>query len=372
MQFAVETSPHIRRKDTAGRMLLDVIIGLSPVIIFSFVAFQFYALRNLLIPVATMLIAEYICVFIRYKAKPEEKKNFALFFHPKAFGFKIVNLLGPIVSGLIYGLMFPAQDGAMYFYILPLGAIFGTVIAKLLFGGFGNNIFNPAAVGFIFAKTCFASQMNGAYFNAFADTSITAGATTLGEGGGSLLSLLLGTGYGAIGEVCKIAIAVGLIYLLIRRVADWRVVVSYGLTFTLLMLVAGLMKSINTSINPWEYWLTQILSGGFLFALAFMMTDPVTMPITPPSRVYFGMIGAIAAVLIRLFAGAPEGVAYGILIANLAAPALDYYKWSKTRFGWKHFLGYGILLLASAGIIAWGLSGSAEPATGIVIGGLGL
>ncbi|MBP5216504.1 MAG: RnfABCDGE type electron transport complex subunit D [Bacilli bacterium] len=364
MQFVIENSPHIRRKDNLTWMLLDVIIALAPVVIFSYIAFHLYALRNLMIPVAVMVLAEYIFCFIRFKPK-EGKKTFQMLFHPKAFDYKLFNLLSSIISGLIYGLMFPAQEGAMYFYILPIGALFGIIIGKLLFGGFGNNIFNPAAAGFIFAKACFSGQMTGAYVNYLA-SDVTAGATSLQGGDADLLHLLLGTTHGAMGEVCKIAILVGLAYLLIRQVADWRVVVSYGCTFAFLSLMAGIFLSEN-ALN---YMLYHILAGGFLYGLVYMMTDPVTMPITAPSRIYYGMIGAIAAVIIRLFAGAPEGVGYSILIANLAAPALDYFKW-KNRFSKKHFIAYGAIILVAAGIVIWAAYGKANPANAaiLVLGG---
>ncbi len=360
MNFITENSPHIRRKDNLTWMLLDVIIALAPVVIFSYIAFRLYALRNLAIPVAVMLLAEYIFVFIRFKPK-EGKKTFQMLFQPKVIGFKMYNLLSAIISGLIYGLMFPAQEGAMYFYILPIGALFGMIVGKLLFGGFGQNIFNPAATGFIFAKACFASQMNGQYVN-YLSEGITAGATSLQGGDADLLHLLIGTTQGAMGEVCKIAILVGLAYLLIRRVADWRVVASYAGTFIVLILVAGIFLSDNAL----TYTLYHVLAGGFLYGLAFMITDPVTMPITAPSRIYYGMVGAIAAVLIRLFAGAPEGVGYGILIANLVAPALDYFKW-KNRFDKRHFIAYGAIILVAAGIVLWAAYGKANPVAEIAL-----
>ena len=176
-----ESAPHIRRKDNLVGMMLDVIIALCPVIIFSYIAFRLYAVRNLFIPVAVMVLAEYIYCFIRFKPK-EGKKSFKLLFRPKEFGYKLYNLLSAIISGLVYGLMFPAQEGAMYFYILPIGALFGMIVAKLLFGGFGNNIFNPAAVGMVFAKACFGSHY--VYFQPFTQEGgqiVSAGATSLGS-----------------------------------------------------------------------------------------------------------------------------------------------------------------------------------------------
>ena len=97
--------------------------------------------------------------------------------------------------------------------------------------------------------------------------------------------------------------------------------------------------------------LYSLLSGGVLFGGTFMLTDPVTSPINPPSRYIFGMIAAVATVFIRLFAALPEGVGFSILIANMVACVLDHYEWSSPRYTWKKFLAMGLILVLSTLIL---------------------
>ena len=341
MNFTVETSPHIRRKASVTTMLLDVIIALVPVIVWS-CGYGWTGIKNLLIPLLTMEAAELIFVLIKGKGSLKD--------------YRPSNALGAAVSALIFGLMMEPRSASMagmeYFYLV-VGSAFGIIVAKLLFGGFGQNVFNPAAAGFVFTRLCFASSWNGAYsVNGFTklfglNASLSTGATYLSSNplttscSYSFLDLFLGNTPGAMGEVCKAAVLLGLVYLLIRRAADWRVVLSYGLSFAALMLLAGLFQKSGDS--AFAFALNQILSGGMLFGLAFMITDPVTMPIDAPARVTYGMVAAILAVFMRLFASNPEGVAYGILIANGVSAFLDHYKWAHSRFTWKDYLTYGII-----------------------------
>ncbi len=341
MNFTVETSPHIRRKASVVTMLVDVLIALLPLLIWS-CGYGWTGIKNILIPLITMETAELIFVLIKGKGSLKS--------------YRPSNALGAAVSALIFGLMMEPRSASMagmeYFYLIA-GSAFGIIIAKLLFGGFGQNIFNPAAVGFVFTKLCFGSSWNGAYvtngwIKLFGlDASLSTGATYLSSNPliskcpYSFLDLFLGNTAGAMGEVCKAAILLGLVYLLVRRAADWRVVLSYGLSFALLSLLAGAFQ--KSGDGAFAFALNQILSGGMLFGLTFMITDPVTMPIDAPSRVTYGMIAAILALFMRLFASNPEGVAYGILIANGVSAFLDHYKWVHSRYNWKDFLTYGII-----------------------------
>ena len=356
MNFTVETSPHFRRRASAYTMLGDVLIALLPVIIWS-CGYGWAGIKNLLIPLVVMEVAELLFVLIKGKGSLK--------------AYTPVNALGAAVSALIYGLMMEPRSASMvgmeYFYLVA-GSAFGIIIAKLVFGGFGQNIFNPAAAGFVFTKICFASSWNGAYatngFLKLIGRPIATGATYLSgtpfasNNGISSLDLFLGNTQGAMGEVCKIAILLGLAYLLIRRVADWRVVLSYGATFVVLTLFAGIFAKTGVI----SFSAHQLLSGGFLFGLTFMITDPVTMPIDAPARVTYGILAASLAVFMRLFASNPEGVAFGILIANAVAPFLDHYKWAHSRYSWKDFLAYGILLSVGIGLVCWASSYKASEA----------
>ena len=164
-----------------------------------------------------------------------------------------------------------------------------------------------------------------------------------------LFDLFFGRIPGTLGEVYKITILIGLVYLLIRRSADYRIVVSYLGTFSILIFIAGLsLVGLGTGINPFVYTLYHLLSGGVLFGATFMLTDPVTSPINPPSRWMYGMVAAIATVFIRLFAALPEGVAFSILIANMVGCVLDHYEWSSSKYTWKKFLAMGLLLVIPA------------------------
>ncbi len=366
-----QVTPKKGHKQSVEWMLIDVLIALAPTLIFSILAYGVYAIRNVLIPVITMLVSEMVFVLIKNRkaifSKDEKTK--------KSF-FEVLNLtdiLSPIISGLIFGLMVQNRDTDpewMIYYILIISSLFGIVFGKLCFGGLGKNIFNPAAVSFVFLLICFNGKFTGAYhYNPFGlsflgnAASFTSDATSLANGFNASLysldnisSLFFGQVNGGIGESCKIPLLIGLIYLLIRRDADWKVVVSFLLTFLLMTLIAGLFM-ISKNVNPIFYTLYQLLSGGVLFGMAYMIIEPVTMPLTSPSRVMYGMIIAIIVVFIRTFASAPEGMAYAILMGNAVGCFIDYYKWSQTKFTWKSWVAIAAIAVVALGIFAWCMNG---------------
>ena len=182
-------------------------------------------------------------------------------------------------------------------------------------------------------------------------SDVMAGATPLNYGttfsniaNANLIDLMLGRYPAALGEAFSLAILLGLIYLLVRRTIDWRVVVGYAGTFIALALTAGIIVNIKLpSVSFLKFTAYQILSGGFLFCCVFMITDPVTGPTTSPARFIFGAFGAMVAIFIRFFASAPEGVAYGILFANMIAPVLDYPQWASQKWKKWHWITLGSL-----------------------------
>ena len=347
-----ESAPHVRRKDNLVGMLLDVVIALLPVVVFSFIAWPLGALKNVLISVAVMELAELIFVLVTHGMPVDLKKH--SFIERLKYGFsyyRLSNFLAALVSALIFAMILPAGTS---WYALLIGAAAGIIFGKLLFGGTGNNLFNPAAVGMVFAKVCFGGSM---YYTApFAGfDEVTVSPTYLAGGQYSPLDLFLGNVPGTLGETCKIAILVGLVYLLIKRVADWKVVVTYIATFALLTLAGGFTVFGRGGIIPsyGEWVLSHLLAGGFLFGAVYMVTDPVTMPITTPSRVLYAMSAAIAAFFIRHFAALPEGVGYGILIANCLAPLFDYPKWSSEQWKKKDIILAIVIPALAVGIVFW-------------------
>jgi len=358
MEFISETSPHLRRKSSVSRMMIDVLIALLPTLVFGLVMNGLAGLKVILVSVVTMLLAEFVYVGLRNIGPYDGvKRTFKEKFIKSYSNFSITNILSPLVSAIIFALIMPASST---WYQVFAGALFGIVFAKLLFGGLGQNVFNPAGVGRIFAALCFGSTWTYSG-NAFYD--VVAGGTPLNQlydvitGGTSsvagslanmpysLLDLFIGTVPGAIGETSALCILIGGIYLLIRRSADFRIMLSMLVTFVLMSLFAGI--AINAS-NVFEYMLYHLLSGGFMFGMVFMATDPVTSPITRPGRIIYGTLIASITILIRLFGAYPEGMCFAILIANTFVPVIDYYKWSTNKYNYKHL----IIVLAILGIIS--------------------
>ena len=349
MKLIKESAPYIRRKADVKRMMLDVVIALSPITIFSCVMYGWSAIYVLLISIAIMLLSEAVFVFLTNKPEYNGAK---LTFKEKlkeAFShYTINNFLAPLISAIIYSLIMPAGTNV---WVVIVGALFGIVIGKLVFGGLGSNIFNPAALGRVAASICFELTPKSSRF-----VDIVAGGTPLAHVNGNianisnykLLDLLIGTVPGAMGEGGKIAIIVGGAYLLIRKSADIRAMLSTIITFAGLMLIAGLKVDSANAINIMLY---QLLSGGLIFGAVFMVTDPVTSPTTKFGRILYGSLVASIAVLVRLFGAFPEGVAFAILIMNMFVPVIDYYKWSSPKYNYKQFIALGVILLAIVVII---------------------
>ena len=210
--------------------------------------------------------------------------------------FTINNITTPCVSAVIYSMLMPAS--ASWYHVL-VGALFGIIIGKLVFGGTGQNIFNPAALGRLVATICFGNKWTYSS-NSFYDVAI--GGTPLQQlqenlaniGNYKLSNMFLGFIPGTLGEISAICIILGAIYLLLRKSADFRQMASMLVSFIIIMFVAGL----KLDVNPLEYTIYHVLSGGFLFGLVFMITDPVTTPTTAPGRVIFGtLVASIVALL---------------------------------------------------------------------------
>lgn len=367
MIITKENAPHLRRKATVTRMMVDVLIALAPTLIFSLIVYPINTLVTYAISVFIMLGAEFVFIGLTHMfPKDGVKRTFKeKFIHSYKGTFTQNNFLSAAISAVIFTLIMPVAmklpDGSIIPPIYPaiVGSLVGIVLGKLVFGGLGQNIFNPAVVGMLFAKLCFGST-----YVYYADTwffkmpDAVSGATPLGLINDGALSnitqyqtfdLFFGIIPGTLGEVYKITILIGLVYLLVRRSADFRIVVSYLGTFTVLTLVAGLaLLGLGTGINPFSFTLYSLLSGGVLFGATFMLTDPVTSPINPPSRVIYGMVAALITVFIRLFAALPEGVGFSILLSNMIAVVLDHYEWSNPRFNWKNILAMSLIVIVGA------------------------
>ena len=364
MAIFKESAPHLRRKASVTRMMVDVLIALAPTLIFSFVVFPIKTLIFYLISVVVMEAAEFVYVGLKgIMPNDGQKHSFKERFEYAYKGkYNQNNILTAAITAIIFTLIMPA--GAPIYAVI-VGAFVGIVLGKLVFGGLGSNIFNPAAVGMLFAKVCFGSQYAKnvpTWYYTVADvnaapTALTNSAGTLNGlitnfNNANLLDMFFGKMYGTLGEVFSITILIGAIYLLIRRSADFRVMLPYLGAFALFSLVAGLgFYAVDGVTNPGKFTLFSLLSGGVLFGGVFMLTDPVTSPINSPSRIIYALVAAVSTVFIRLFTAYPEGVGFSILIANMVAVVLDHYEWSSPRYTWKKFLAMGLLIVIPAAVI---------------------
>ena len=370
MKLVPQTSPYIRKNVSVARMMGDVIVALIPITLFAMIYNKWGGIYVILLSLATMICGELLCtLFIKW---PKDMK-FKELFTKEGFSkvkeiYTINNFLAPIISALIFALIMPANCAP---YVVLVGALFGMIIGKMVFGGLGKNVFNPAAVGRIFVAICFGSQLNEAYPKQYAFSQrfaydITAGATPLGFTKGSLsnignydlLDLFIGSIPGSMGEVSALCILLGAIYLFARRSADLRAALSYILSFAAIMLVACISFSVKFSGNIFEMWMYQILSGGMLFAGVFMITDPVTSPITKFGRVVYGATAGVITVFIRVMGAYPEGAAFSILIVNMLAPCIDYFmRGKKNTYTWKQCLGLAVALICAGCIISASVMG---------------
>lgn len=296
-------SPHVKSENTTKKIMINVCIALLPATVMGIIYFGLFAALTVIISLISAIGSE---IIYRLAVKEKFKDIISSFDYSSA------------VTGLIIALIVPAN---VHLYIPALASIFAIVIVKMLFGGTGYNLVNPAAAGRIFAFISFTTIMNSfalPYIGATNDVVIT-GATSLQSflaDGSSLsaLDLLLGTGVaGCIGETCKVAILVGAIYLAIKKIIKiWLPILSVA--------VAGLVAVLlNGSINA---FLPAILSGGLIFGAFFMATDYVTNPVTVLGNViFFVLFGALTSVL-RHFTGY-ETASFVILLMNILVPLID-------------------------------------------------
>lgn len=356
MQTMKQNSPYIRKEVSTKRMMTDVFIALIPVTIFSIYRFGWSALIRIIVSIIVMVLFEAIGVWMMGKARKQDP--FIKRLKSKLKTYRPLNVIIPALSGLIYALILPSE---LPLYGVIVGALFGIVVSKMLFGGTGYNIFNVAAAG----RTFVGLALTGQFSNAYEQTDLVSGATALSAFRGStgfpnvldsysLSDLFLGNIPGSMGELSTLAILIGAIYLLIRHSADIRLMLGSLVPFAFLMFIAGYALYPN---QAFEFLGFQLFSGGIMFGAVFMITDPVTAPVNGPGRLTYGLIFATLTVLIRLFGAYPEGVVFSILFANVFVALIEYPKWSPHHVTKKYVMMYGIVFAIISLIVFLGAGG---------------
>lgn len=324
-KIVISASPHVHSDRTSKRIMYDVVIALIPAFLVSLYVFGFSALIVTSIAVISCIVFEYLIQKFILKSEITISDGSAL------------------ITGILLAFNVPSN---LPIWMVIVGSLIAIGVAKLSFGGLGFNVFNPALVGRVFLLVCFPVQMTLWPAPIVNNTSIVdavTGETTLGiikEGLlygetmttlsskiPSTIDLLMGSTSGSLGEMSAIAILLGGIYLLYRKVITWHIPITILVT-----MIA--FTGIFWLINPESYAspLIHILSGGALLGAFFMATDLVTSPMTKKGMVIFAIGIAMITVVIRYYGAYPEGISFAILIMNAFVPLINTY-FKPRRFG---------------------------------------
>ena len=315
-KLIVSPSPHLHTKTSTKSLMRDVVIALLPAVVVSVLFYGWSELLVLGVSVASCVLLEYLIT--KYLLKTS----------------CTIGDWSAVITGVLLALNLPATTP---WWVVFVGAVVAIGIAKMTFGGLGQNLFNPALVGRVFLLISFPTYMTdwtkpqGFITNSIVDAY--SGATPLGLAKGfgpeateamDYLNMLFLNIGGSAGELSAIALLLGFAYLLIRKV------IKPYITLSIIATVA-VFSGIFWAINPAEYTdpLFNILSGGLLLGAIFMATDYVTSPMSAWGGVVFGVGIGLITMLIRYFGAYPEGVSFAILIMNSVVPLLN--KWFHTK-----------------------------------------
>lgn len=289
----VSANPHVRSKESTGRIMFLVIIALLPATGFGIYNFGYQAAVLIAVTIATTVLTEFV--------------------YEKLMKLPVtVSDLSAVVTGLLLALNLPST---LPWWIAVIGGVFAILVVKMLFGGIGQNFMNPALGARCFLVICFTARMTTFTY----DGVTTATPLALLRSGESVntWNMMIGKIPGTIGETSALAIMAGALFLIIFDVIDMRIPGTYILTFAIFMGLFG-----GYGWDP--YYLTaQLAGGGLMLGAFFMATDYATSPITPFGKIVFGVILGILTGIFRVYSSSTEGVSYAIVISNLLVPLIE-------------------------------------------------
>ncbi|HIW51433.1 MAG TPA: RnfABCDGE type electron transport complex subunit D [Candidatus Blautia intestinavium] len=305
----VSSNPHIRDCMTTERIMQLVVIALLPSTLFGIWNFGFHAFLVIAATVLSSVIFEWL--YDRFMHKPNTVGDFSA-----------------VVTGLLLALNMPPQ---IPLWMPVLGSAFAIIVVKQLFGGLGQNFMNPALGARCFLMISFASQMTdfsvSDNFRGVVDT--VTGATPLAalkaqgfiEGSSvPVKNLFLGNIQGTIGETSALAILIGAVILLVFKVIDLKIPLTYIGSFTVFVICYMFATGMGFDGN---YLLSHLFGGGLMLGAWFMATDYVTSPITPKGQIVYGCCLGVITAVFRLLGGSAEGVSYAIIFCNLLVPLIE-------------------------------------------------
>ncbi|MDD5408873.1 MAG: RnfABCDGE type electron transport complex subunit D [Candidatus Omnitrophica bacterium] len=301
-KFIVSGSPHIHKQESVSRIMWTVAFSTVPAGIAGVIIFGLNALWVILVAVIAAVLTE--AVFEIWT------KN------------KITVMDGSAVNtGILLAYNLPSN---VPLWLPIVGAVFSIAIGKQVFGGLGQNIFNPALVGRVFLMASWPKYMTS-FVKPFSYDAVTSATplAALKEGRIlehiSYLDLFLGKRGGCIGEVCILALLIGAAVLLYKGYISWHIPVTYIFTTAVFTYIFGARQLFQGD------WLFHVLSGGLILGAFFMATDYVATPLTAKGQIIFGIGCGLLTAVIRLWGGYPEGASYAILMMNAATPFIDRY-----------------------------------------------
>jgi Na+-translocating ferredoxin:NAD+ oxidoreductase subunit D len=302
--FVVSPSPHIQTTDSVRKIMWTVGLSLLPAGAAGVYLFGMSALNVILVAVVSAMLSEAVLQALT-KRKIAVRDGSAF------------------VTGLLLAYNLPPE---IPLWIPFIGSFVSIAIGKQIFGGLGQNIFNPALVGRVFLMACWPKYMTS-FVRPYDAVASATPLAALREGKIiehlSTLDLFLGRRGGCIGEVCIAALLIGAALLFAKRYISWHIPVSYMGTTAVLVFAFG-----GTRLFTGD-WLFHMLTGGLVLGALFMATDYVTSPLTAKGQLFFGIGCGVLTAVIRLWGGYPEGVSYAILMMNAATPIID--RFTKSR-----------------------------------------
>ena len=298
MSYIVSVSPHLHSKVDTKTLMRDVCIALVPALVASVIIFGFRTLLVTAVSVAAAVLTEFL--YQKGTKQPVTIRDWSA-----------------AVTGMLLAFNLPVS---IPLWQAAFGSIVAILVVKQLFGGLGRNFANPAIVGRIVLFLSFSKTMTAW---TFVDGVSTATPLSVMANGGqlpSLLQMFLGVKGGCLGEVSILALLIGLVYLLVRKIITWHTPAAFiGSVFVLSWLIGG----------DFMYAVNQVLAGGLVLGAVFMATDYATTPSTNNGRLIFGLGCGLLTVMIRQWGSYAEGVSFAILFMNILTPYIS--KWTRTK-----------------------------------------
>ena len=291
-RMKISSNPHIRSQATTNGIMTAVVIALLPAAGFGIYNFGPRAALLILVTVASTVLTEFLFGLYRKKTT--------------------ITDLSAVVTGLLLAMNLPV---GLPLWMAVLGGVFAILVVKMLFGGLGQNLMNPALAARCFLLISFPAQMTDfscdAYTGATPLASLKAGESV------DVMSMVIGRTAGTIGETSMIALLIGACFLILLGIIDLRIPGSYLVTFVLFTGIFG-----GHGFDP-AYLSAQLAGGGLMLGAFFMATDYVTRPITGKGQYVYGILLGLLTGIFRIFGPSAEGVSYAIILGNLLVPLIE-------------------------------------------------